>query len=112
MSVSTNGASPAAPLERSRPVNLRLQRLVDRYWPSKVARENRKRSRPGWRALPEDRGEWTFVAYGGAALGLNMIATLELALRDAPDGARRTCLNRLKAAVEVADRERIGDVRR
>lgn len=86
-----------------------LQRLVDRYWPSRLARELRKRSTPGYRKLPSDgldgeRGEWTLVLRGGPALMQNSIAALEALTREL--GARGEVFYRLRAACEAAERER------
>lgn len=83
------------------------QRLVDRYWPSKLARENRKRAKPGWRALPEGRGEWTLVFYGDPTQAHLAIGALERA-RSGPMADRKS-FNLLRKACIDAELSRVRD---
>jgi hypothetical protein len=108
VSVTTNGR-PVQPLKRPRPVNPTLQRLVDRYWPSKVARELRKRSKPGWRALPDNRGEWTLVFYGDATQAHRAVGALERARDGGLTKDDNVPLNLLRSACIRAELARVAD---
>lgn len=57
----------------------------------------------GWQPTPGGLGIWTLHVPGGPALMSNAILSLEIVLRDMPDGPQRGALSRLLEACRAAN---------